>query len=133
MGAHPGVKRDPPPAEPMGVDQRVHVADNLRLRQRLDDEPAFPGLIMPAFPMLDRAAAAGSEMLAERRDAFRAGALDLKQTPSVGMVTRHRGHLDGLPAKRVRHIERLSVGEGDAVAEMADMIDDEAFNHGARR
>ena len=83
--------------------------------------------------MLDRAAAADSEMLAERRDPFRAGALDLQQTPSVGMVTRHRGHLDGLAAKRVRHIEGLSVGQGDAVAEMADMIDGEALNHGARR
>ena len=43
MGAHPGMKRDPPPAEAMGVDQRMHVAGNLRLRQRLDDELAFPG------------------------------------------------------------------------------------------
>ncbi len=49
------------------------------------------------------------------------------------MVTRHRRHLDGLAAKRVRHIDGLSVGIGDAVAEMADMIDDEALNHGARR
>ena len=88
---------------------------------------------MPAFPMLDRATAAGSKMLAERRDAFRAGALDLKQTPSVGMVTRHRGHLDDLPAKRVRHKDGLSIGEGDTVAEMADMVDDEPFNHGARQ
>jgi hypothetical protein len=27
----------------------------------------------------------------------------------------------------------LAAGKGDAVAEMTDVIDDEAFNHGARR
>ena len=45
----------------------------------------------------------------------------------------HRLDLDGLAAERVRHEHGLAVGEGDAVAAMTDMIDDEAFNHGARR
>jgi len=72
-------------------------------------------------------------MLAEWRDAFRACALDLQQSPSVGMVSRHRGNLDGLAAERVGYKEGLSVGNGDTVAEVADMIDDEALNHGGRR
>ena len=41
--------------------------------------------------------------------------------------------LDGLATKRVRHIYRLPVGKGDAVAAMTDMVDDEAFSHGALR
>ena len=49
------------------------------------------------------------------------------------MVARHGRDLDGLAAQRVGHIHALSVGQGDAVAEMTDVIDDEALNHGARR
>jgi len=44
-----------------------------------------------------------------------------------------RRNFHGLAAKRVRHIKGLSIGKGDAVAKMADMIDGEALNHGARR
>ena len=133
MGTHPGVKRNPPPAEPMGVDQRVHVAKNLRLRQRLDDEIAFPRTVVPRLPMLDRAAAANPKMLAERRDPFRAGALDREQAPAVGVMARYRANLDGLATQRIRHIDVPAVDARDAVAEMTDVIDDQMFNHGARR
>ena len=133
MRADPGVQRDPPAAEAMGIDQRIHFAVELRLRQRLDDEIAFPRAVAFGLPVLDRAAPADTEMRAERRDPLRAGALDREQAPAVGMMTRHRRDLDGLAAKRVGHIDVLSVDNGDAVAEMADVIDDEALNHGARR
>jgi hypothetical protein len=46
-------------------------------------------------------------------------------------MARDRGHLHGLATKRIRHIDVLAAGEGDAVAEMADMIDDEVLSHGA--
>jgi hypothetical protein len=49
------------------------------------------------------------------------------------MMARHRLDLDGLAAKRVRHIDRLPRRNGDAVAVMTDMIDGEAFNHAVRR
>ena len=58
---------------------------------------------------------------------------DCEQPPAVGMMARHGLDLDGLAAERVGHVDRLAAGKSDAVAEMADMIDDEAFNHGARR
>ena len=83
--------------------------------------------------MLDRASAADAKMRAKRRDPFRACALDREQTAAVGVMARHRFNFDGLAAKRVGHVDVLSAGKGDAVAEMTDMIDDEAFNHGARR
>jgi hypothetical protein len=67
------------------------------------------------------------------RDPLRAGTLDLQQAPPVGMMTRYRCDLDGLAAQRIRHVHALPVGKGDAVAAMADVIDNEAFNHGARR
>ena len=83
--------------------------------------------------MLDRAAAADAKMLAERYDPLRARTLDREQAPAVGMMTRHRRDLDGLAAKRVRHVHALAVDQGHAVAEMANAIDDEPLNHGARR
>jgi len=60
----------------MGVDQGVDVAIELRLRQRLDDEIALPGAVGLGFPVLDRAAAANTKVLAERRDPLGAGLLD---------------------------------------------------------
>ena len=123
---------DPPPTEAMGIDQRIHFTVELCLRQRLDDDIAFPCAVALGLPMLDRASAADSEMRAKWRDPLRACTLDLQQAPAVGMAG-HGRNLDGLAAKRVRHIHGLSAGKGDAVAAMTDVIDDEAFNHGARR
>jgi hypothetical protein len=58
--------------------------------------------------------------------------LDLQQAPAVGL-TGYGGDLDGLAGERIGHIGRLPVDDGDAVATMPDVIDDETFNHGARR
>ena len=38
-----------------------------------------------------------------------------------------------LAAERIRHEHGLPAGKGNAVSAVTDMIDDEAFNHGARR
>jgi hypothetical protein len=45
----------------------------------------------------------------------------------------HRTHFDGFAAERVRHEYGAPIREGDAIAAMADVIDDNAFSHGARR
>jgi hypothetical protein len=71
-------------------------------------------------------------MRAKRRDPLRACALDREQPPAVGMA-RYGANLDRLAAERVRHVYGLSVREGDAVAVMRDVIDDETFSHGERR
>jgi hypothetical protein len=71
-------------------------------------------------------------MRAKWRDPLRACMLDLQQAPAAGL-TRHGGDLDGLAGERIRHVGRLPPDDGDAVATMSDMIDDETFNHGARR
>jgi len=72
-------------------------------------------------------------MRAKWRDPLRAGALDLQQTPAIGMMTRHGRNLDGLAAERVGHMHGLAAGKRDAVAAMTDVIDDETLNHGARQ
>ena len=61
-------------------------------------------------------------------------ALDLDQPPAVGMTAGDRRDLDRFAAQRVRHIDVAAAGDGDAVAVMADMVDDEALDvsHGAR-
>ncbi len=132
VGAHPGVQRNPPAPGAMTIDQRRHFAGKLRLRQRFDHEVALPCAVGIGFPVLDRASPADSKMLAKWRNPLRACTRNLQQAPAVGM-TRYGRNLDGLAGERVWHVHRQSVGEGYAVAAMPDVIDDEAFNHGARR
>ena len=134
MRAHPRMQGDAAAAEAMGVDQRRHLAIDPGLRQRLDHDFALPGAIGLDVPVLDGAAAADTEMRAERRDALRACGFDLDQSTAVGMVTGNRRDLDRFAAERVGHVDAFAAGDGDAVAAMADMIDDEMlFSHGARR
>jgi hypothetical protein len=58
---------------------------------------------------------------------------DPHQLPPVRMMIRRSGDFDRLATERVGDKEASPLGERDAVAEMADMIDEEALNHGARR
>jgi hypothetical protein len=51
---------------------------------------------------------------------------------AVGMAGDMR-RLDRLAAERIGHEDGLPAGKGDAVAAVTDVIDGEAFNHGARR
>jgi hypothetical protein len=48
-------------------------------------------------------------------------------------MTLHWSGHDRLATQRVRHIHGLTAGKRDAIAAMTDMIDEEMFNHGARR
>jgi hypothetical protein len=132
MGGLAGMDDDAAPAQAMGVDQRIDIADDFGLRQRVDHQTALPRPVLLVLPMLDGAAAADAEMRTERRDPLRAGAFDMHQPTAVGMP-RHRRGVDHLIGQRVRHVDRLPVRQRHAVAEMADMIDGEAFNHGGRR
>jgi len=43
------------------------------------------------------------------------------------MVPGKRNDFDGFAAQRVRHIDVAAISDGDAVAVMADMVDDEAL------
>ena len=118
----------------MGIDQGRHVAIDSRLRQHRHHELALPGAIGRGVPMLDRAAAADAEMRTERRDPLHACGLDLEQSPAVGMVAGNGCDFDRFAAQRIRHVDVAAACDGDAVAVMADMVDDEALavSHGAR-
>jgi len=48
-------------------------------------------------------------------------------------MTRNGRNLDHLAAKRIWNIDALSASKGDAVSEMADVVDHETFSHGAHR
>ena len=134
MCAHPRVQCDAPAARAMGIDQGRDVAIDFRLRQRRRHQLALPGGVGRGVPMLDRAAAADAEMRTERCDPLHACGLDLEQSPAIGMAAGDRLGLDRFAAQRVRHVDVAAIGDGDAVAVMADMVDDEALavSHGAR-
>ena len=117
----------------MGVDQGKNLAVDLRLLERCDDKVALPGAVTFRLPVLDGAAATGAEMRAERFDAFRTGAFDPQQLPPVRMVAGRGRDVDGLAGERAGNKDAPPVDQRNAVAEMADMVDDEPLNHGARR
>ena len=75
-----------PPARAVRVDQVGDRRDDAGLRQCLDDKRTFPKMVLGKRPVLQRAAAAGAEMLADRRGALVAGFVDMQQMPSVGMA-----------------------------------------------
>ncbi len=83
--------------------------------------------------MLDRAAAADTEVLAYRCDPLRAWMLDAQQLATVRMISCRGRNVHRFAAKSIGHKETAALGQRDAVAEMADMIDEKAFNHGGRR
>ena len=60
------------------------------------------------------------------------GVFHAQQQPAVGMIGDRIG-FDGFAAERVRHEHGVPAREGNAVAAMADMIDDKVLSHGARR
>ena len=120
----------------MRIDQRLDLTFDAGMCQRIDHDPAFPGAIGRGLPMLDGAAAAIAKISTERRDALRAGAIDPQQAPAVGMAGDRRD-FDGFTAQRIRDEHAPAAGQGDAIAAVADMIDDEmprvGASHGARR
>ena len=129
LGALPRVQRGAAASGAVGIDQLADLAGDAGMGQRVDHQLPLPRPIDVLPPVLDGAAAAGAEMRAERRDPLRARRDDMGEHSAVGMVSRRRQHLHGLAAERIGHVDAAAVGERDAVAEVADMIDDEAFNH----
>ncbi len=136
IAAATGVDGDAPPAGAVRIDEKVDLAFDAGMCQRIDHDLAFPGAIGLRLPMLDGAAAASAKVSAERRNPLRAGAIDAQQAPAI-RVAGHRRDFDGFAIQRVRHEYALAVSQGDAVAAMADMIDDQmpraGTSHDARR
>jgi hypothetical protein len=116
----------------MGIDQRINFAGKLGLYQRLDDKISLPSLVALGLPVLDCATAAYSKMSAERRYPLRTWVLDREQAPPVGM-TRQGRNFDSFAPERVRYIDVVLAGNRDTVAKVAEVVDDETLNHGARR
>ena len=82
--------------------------------------------------MLQGAAAADAEMRADRRDARGARRLDGEKLPPVGM-TGNGLDLDGLAGQCAGHVDRFVRPVGDAVAAMANVVDDQPLNHAPPR
>ena len=55
------------------------------------------------------------------------------ELPSVRVMVRYGRDVHRLAAERVGDKDVPPLDQRNSIAEMADVIDDEAFNHGARR
>jgi len=104
------------------IDQGIDRAIDSGARQYIDDKLAFPSLIILRLPVLDGAAAAPAEVIAERRDPLRAGVHDAQQLQAIRLAGERRG-FDGFSGERVGHESRLAIDQCDTVAALADMID----------
>jgi hypothetical protein len=71
-------------------------------------------------------------MRAERRDALGACVLNAQQATAIRMPGRILD-FDGFAAECAGHIDRCAAIGDHTVAALADMIDDQTFNHDARR
>ena len=78
--------------------------------------------------MLNRAAAANPEMRAKWLDALRAFRHEMRKFAPVGMAVRWQ-HIDDFAAERIGHVDRLAAVDGDTVAKVSHVMDDEAFGH----
>ena len=124
-------KRRPPPAgERHGadlLDRRLKPARG----ERRDDKLALPGEVGVSLHMLERAAAAGAEILADRGDALRAR---LENGERFGVAVSGLGlHLHQLAGKREGHEERAVGPFRHAVALGAKPLDPDLKLHGWRR
>src|SRR5439155_11256050 len=76
IAAAPRMNGDAAAAGAVGIDELVDLALNAVVRQGIDDNLPLPGAIGVHLPVLDGAAAAGSKIFAERRDALDAWLFD---------------------------------------------------------
>ncbi len=121
--AAPRVQHRAPAALAMGVDDDfVHWRDQPGMAERFHHQRALPQMIFGKRPVLHGAAAAGAEMLADRRDAFVARFVDMDEMAAVRVagdrLDRHR-----LARQRIGHEHRAGRRIGDAVAAMADAVE----------
>src|SRR5262245_44244055 len=121
--AHSRVEYSAAASLAMGVDQVVDRRVEPRSHQRRDDRSAFPIAVACRGQMLERAAAANSEMRADRRDAVGTGYVHLYQVAAVGMTGPwfDRG---GPARQRIGHVEGTGRRVGNAVAARAKPGDD---------
>ncbi|CEG08838.1 hypothetical protein BN961_02257 [Afipia felis] len=110
------------------IDERADLAGDAGLLQRIHDKEALPIAIGIHLPVLDRAATADAEILAEGRDPLGARRDDLDEIAPVRRSAGRGCRIDGFAAERVGDIDVPAAIEGDAVAVLADMIDGEALH-----
>ena len=104
MGPASRMQHRAPPASAMGIDEIVDRRDYIRLRQCLHHQRAFPQVVFGQRPVLQRAAAAGAEMLADRLGALVAGLSTCTRCRRSGWPG-YRLDRHGLAGQSIWHID----------------------------
>ena len=114
-----------PAALAVGIDQIADRRFDPGLVKRGEHETPLPDTVGVGAPMLQRAAAAGAEMRADRLDALRARHDHAKQSRAVALPL----HLDRLAGQRIGNVDRAFGRFGDGVAAVAHARDAEGLGH----
>jgi hypothetical protein len=123
------VKYRAPATLTMGINRIVNRGIESSLLQGRAHERALPGAVLIPIPVLQGATATHAEMRTDRRDAFGARAFDAQQLTAIRM-TGPSFNLNGLARQCVGHVDRSRLAADHTVAAMAEVRDDQAFNHG---
>ena len=123
---------DAAPARAVGVDHLADGTVDSGACQCVDHQLPLPGMVIVRPPVLDRAAAAAAEIGAERIDPVGTPGQDGNKAHPSGLAGRRLG-FDGFARQRAGNIAGAAAGDRNAVAALADMIDQKRFSHDARR
>src|SRR5437016_3559597 len=107
----------------MGIDEVGDRRLDPLMRKRRGDEAALPDAVARFLPVLQSAAAAGAEIGADRRDAVGRRRDIFAHIAPIAVA----GDDDGFAGQRVRNIYLSALGLRDAIALMADAVDDDAL------
>src|SRR5262245_13553679 len=117
--AAPSVQHGTAAAGAMSINEVVDRSDHACLRQGLPHERALPWVIFRQRPVLQRAAAADTEMFANRRAAFMARLVDMHQMAAIRMAG-YRFDRDRLPGQRKWHVDRTFGRVGDTTSTITE-------------
>ena len=132
MAAAARMKYGAAPSVAMRIDKRVDGCFNASLTQGSNEQVPFPAGVGILVQMLQGAAAANSEMPANRVNPLRARFLHIQKAPPIRLIG-HGIHFDDLAWQRSWDINRSAKAVGYSVAALAKSIDQNSLNHGGSR
>jgi hypothetical protein len=128
MAAAPRMKHNAATAIAVRIDQIGDRRFDAGLTERGDDQVPFPSAISLGIQVLQGAAAANSEMPANRFDPLCARFFNVQEMSPVRLA-RHGFYLDSLAWQCTGDIDRSVGSLGDSITMLPESVDHQPLNH----